>query len=165
MDRGDRRERMFLGSGSGYLKTACDYVHLNPARAHLLGTEDRLLACPWSSFGCYLAAPEHRPGGMRVNHLLGEHGIAAELAIAVRLRNQTTLPVNWIGPRTTPTQTRADRPTMRTTGIPIRCLMADPISCETTSHGVLITHARHAAIIGSLGLVWEAPTQEGGKSG
>jgi hypothetical protein len=90
---------MFLGSGSGYLKTACDYVHLNPARAHLLGTEDRLLACPWSSFGCYLAAPEHRPGGMRVNHLLGEHGIAAELAIAVRLRNQTTLPVNWIAAR------------------------------------------------------------------
>jgi len=24
------------GSGSGYLKTVCDYVHLNPARAKLL---------------------------------------------------------------------------------------------------------------------------------
>ena len=37
------------GSGNGYLKTACDYVHLNPVRAQLLGTEDRLLAYPWSS--------------------------------------------------------------------------------------------------------------------
>ena len=25
-------------------KTACDYVHLNPVRAHLPGTEERLLA-------------------------------------------------------------------------------------------------------------------------
>ena len=31
------------GSGDGYLKTACDYVHLNPARAGLLGKENRLL--------------------------------------------------------------------------------------------------------------------------
>ena len=63
------------GSGSGYLKTACDYVHLNPVRAHLLGTDERLLAYPWSSFGWYLAAPEHRPGWVRVDRLLGEHGI------------------------------------------------------------------------------------------
>jgi REP element-mobilizing transposase RayT len=49
------------GSGHGYLKTACDYVHLNPVRARLLGTEDRPLAYPGSSFGWYLAAPEHRP--------------------------------------------------------------------------------------------------------
>ena len=38
------------GSGNGYLKTAGDYVHLNPARAHLLGEADRLLAYPWSSW-------------------------------------------------------------------------------------------------------------------
>src|SRR5947207_6898223 len=25
------------GSGSGYLKTVCDYVHLNPVRARLIG--------------------------------------------------------------------------------------------------------------------------------
>ena len=67
-------------SGNGYLKTACDYVHLNPVRAHLLGTEDRLLAYPWSSFGWYLAAPEHRPGWMRVDRLLGEHGIGEDSA-------------------------------------------------------------------------------------
>jgi len=63
-----------------YLKRACDYVHLNPVRAHLLGTEDRLLAYPWSSFGWYLAAPEHRPGWMRVDRLLGEHGIQPDSA-------------------------------------------------------------------------------------
>ena len=63
------------GSGNGYLRTVCDYVHLNPVRAHLLGTDERLLAYPWSSFGWYLAAPEHRPGWVRVDRLLGEHGI------------------------------------------------------------------------------------------
>ncbi len=34
---------MVEASGNGYLKSACDYVHLNPARANLLGREDRLL--------------------------------------------------------------------------------------------------------------------------
>src|SRR5512137_2363739 len=32
------------GSGSGYLKSVCDYVHLDPVRARLLGTEERLLS-------------------------------------------------------------------------------------------------------------------------
>ena len=64
----------------GYLKTVCDYVHLNPVRAHLLGTQDRLLSYPWSSLGWYLAAREHRPGWMRVDRLLGEHGIQHDTA-------------------------------------------------------------------------------------
>ena len=63
------------GSGTGYLRTACDYVHLNPVRAKLLGPQERLLAYPWSSLAWYLAAPEHRPRWMRVDRLLGEHGI------------------------------------------------------------------------------------------
>lgn len=68
------------GNGSGYLKTVCDYVHLNPARANLLGTEDRLLSYPWSSLVWYVAAREHRPGWMRVDRLLGEHGIGEDSA-------------------------------------------------------------------------------------
>ena len=32
--------------GGGYLRTACDYVHLNPVRAQLLQPEERLLASP-----------------------------------------------------------------------------------------------------------------------
>ena len=63
------------GSGTGYLRTVCDYVHLNPVRARLLKPEQRLLEYPWSSFGGYLAAPPHRPDWLRVDRLLGEHGI------------------------------------------------------------------------------------------
>jgi putative transposase len=42
------------GSGTGYLKTACDYVHLNPVRAKLLGPEQRLGDYRWSSWPEYL---------------------------------------------------------------------------------------------------------------
>jgi putative transposase len=63
------------GSGNGYLRTVCDYVHLNPVRARLLKPEQRLLEYPWSSFGGYLAALAHRPDWLRVDRLLGEHGI------------------------------------------------------------------------------------------
>jgi hypothetical protein len=48
---------------------------LNPLRAGLLSGGERLLAYPWSSFAYYLAAPGHRPGWMRVDRLLGEHGL------------------------------------------------------------------------------------------
>lgn len=63
------------GSSNGYLRTACDYVHLNPVRAKLLDAQERLLGYPWSSLVWYLAAPEHRPDWMREDRLLGEHGI------------------------------------------------------------------------------------------
>ena len=63
------------GSGTGYLRTGCDYVHLNPVRAKLLRREQRLLEYPWSSFGGYLAATAHRPERLRVDRLLAEHGI------------------------------------------------------------------------------------------
>ena len=68
------------GSGSGYLKTVCDYVHLNPVRAKLLKRDERLLGYPWSSFGMYLAVPAHRPVWMRVDRLLGEHKLAGDTA-------------------------------------------------------------------------------------
>ncbi|MHB8519900.1 MAG: transposase [Limisphaerales bacterium] len=66
--------------GGGYLKTVCDYVHLNPVRANLLGAQDRLLSYPWSSLVWYVAAKEHRPAWMRVDRLLGEHGIQEDTA-------------------------------------------------------------------------------------
>jgi REP element-mobilizing transposase RayT len=46
---GRYRAQLVEGSGNGYLRTACDYVHLNPVRAGLVQTEDRLVAYPWSS--------------------------------------------------------------------------------------------------------------------
>src|SRR6476659_5540706 len=39
------------GSGNGYLKTVCDYVHLNPVRANLLPPEEPLESYVWSSYG------------------------------------------------------------------------------------------------------------------
>ena len=39
------------GSGNGYLRTVCDYVHLNPVRAKLLQPAQRLLEYPWTSLG------------------------------------------------------------------------------------------------------------------
>jgi REP element-mobilizing transposase RayT len=77
---GRYKAQLVEGSGNGYLKTACDYVHLNPVRAGLLRSGERLLAYPWSSFGAYLAASKHRPGWIRVDRLLAEHGIGRDTA-------------------------------------------------------------------------------------
>ncbi len=63
------------GSGDGYLKTVCGYVHLNPVRANLIRAEEPLVAFRWSSFPAYQAAPRKRPRWLRVDRLLGEHGI------------------------------------------------------------------------------------------
>ncbi len=46
---GGRYKALIVEGRGGYLKTACDYVHLNPVRAGLLRLEDRLAAYPWSS--------------------------------------------------------------------------------------------------------------------
>lgn len=59
----------------GYLKTVCDYVHLNPVRARLLKPEQKLAGYRWSSWRHYLAPPRKRPAWLRTHRLLGEHGI------------------------------------------------------------------------------------------
>src|SRR5436190_23603576 len=41
-------------SAPGYLKTVCDYVHLNPVRSKLLRSEAALRNYRWSSYGEYL---------------------------------------------------------------------------------------------------------------
>jgi len=79
---GRYKAQLVEGSGNGYLKTACDYVHLNPVRAGLLQPGERLLAYPWTSLGYYLAAPEHRPCWVRVDRLLGEHGLQQDTSAA-----------------------------------------------------------------------------------
>jgi hypothetical protein len=63
------------GSGNGYLKTVCDYVHLNPARAKLLRPEQPLRAYRWSSWPEYLKRPGKRWRWLRVDRLLGENRI------------------------------------------------------------------------------------------
>ena len=49
------------GSGSGDLRTVCDYVHLNPARAKLIKAGTPLENFRWSSYGQYLKSPSQRP--------------------------------------------------------------------------------------------------------
>ena len=44
----------------GYLRTVCEYVHLNPVRAKLLRPEEPLRAYRWSSYPAYLERPERR---------------------------------------------------------------------------------------------------------
>jgi len=63
------------GSGNGYLRTVCDYVHLNPVRARLLRRDAPLTAFVWSSYADYLRPPAQRPGWLRTDRLLGEQGV------------------------------------------------------------------------------------------
>ena len=60
------------GGGTGYLRTVCGYVHLNPVRAKLLCAEQKLRDFAWSSWPDYLKPPEQRPRWLRVDRLLGE---------------------------------------------------------------------------------------------
>lgn len=72
------------GSGNGYLKTVCDYAHLNPVRAALIGSEAVLGSFPWSSYPFYLQPPSRRPRWLRVDRLLGEWGIGQDTAAGRR---------------------------------------------------------------------------------
>src|SRR5580658_5246803 len=63
------------GSGDGYFKTVCDYVHLNPVRAKLLTVKVKLRAYQWSSWPEYLKGPDKRWPWLRVDRLLGEYCI------------------------------------------------------------------------------------------
>jgi REP element-mobilizing transposase RayT len=72
------------GSGTGYLQTVCDYVHLNPARAKLLPASVPLETFRWSSYGHYLQPPGRRPAWLRVERLLGEKRIPRDSAAGRR---------------------------------------------------------------------------------
>ena len=63
------------GSGNGYLRTVCDYVHLNPVRAKVLPADARLESFVWSSYAEYLKPPGKRASWLRVERLLGEKQI------------------------------------------------------------------------------------------
>jgi len=63
------------GSGNGYLKAVCDYVHLNPVRANLVSFESPLSDFSWSSYAQYLLGASRRPPWLQVERLFGAHGI------------------------------------------------------------------------------------------
>jgi len=94
------------GSGNGYLRTVCDYVHLNPVRAKQLSQERKLRAYRWSSYGEYLKRPGQRAGWLRVERLLGEMGIPKdsvagrkEFERRMELRRWEDQPEQWKGVR------------------------------------------------------------------
>jgi REP element-mobilizing transposase RayT len=58
----------------GYLVMAANYAHLNPVRASILRETDPLQRHAWSSYPAYLS-PKPRPSWLRVDRVLGEHGI------------------------------------------------------------------------------------------
>jgi putative transposase len=71
-------------SGNGYLRTVCEYVHLNPARAKLLKPEQPLREYRWSSWPEYLKPASKRLAWLRVDRLLGEYWIAQDSAAGRR---------------------------------------------------------------------------------
>src|SRR4029078_2938545 len=72
------------GSGDGYLRTVCEYVHLNPVRAGLLEPRQKLSAYPWSSYPEYLKEPHQRKKWLRVDRVFGEARIPQDTAAGRR---------------------------------------------------------------------------------
>ena len=68
---------------SGYLRRACDYVHLNPVRAGIVARNQELGSYKWSSYVAYGRA-KLRPNWLRVDRLLGEHGLEGDTAAGRR---------------------------------------------------------------------------------
>src|ERR1700680_1235207 len=83
------------GSGDGYLKTVCDYVHLNPARAQLLPPKQLLSDFFWSSYPQYLGAPGKRPTWLRVDRLLREWGIPKDSVAGRRVFGERMEQRRW----------------------------------------------------------------------
>ncbi len=86
---------------AGYFLTVCDYVHLNPVRAGLIGSEQRLGTYRWSSFAEYLKPPSSRWPWLRVDRLMGEMGLESD-TIPTRKRfesavesRRTDTPEDW----------------------------------------------------------------------
>lgn len=67
----------------GFLRRACDYVHLNPVRAGIVAREEKLETFPWSSYPAY-RWPKLRTSWLRVDRLLGEHGLVEDTAASRR---------------------------------------------------------------------------------
>lgn len=70
-----RYKSLIVGGAGGYLRTVCDYVHLNPVRARLISPDAELRSYRWSSLPAILLPSDQRPEWLRVDRLLGESGI------------------------------------------------------------------------------------------
>ncbi len=73
---GGRYKALLVDGRKGeYLRQVCDYVHLNPVRARMIGGKAAVHSYPWSSCAAYLQSASKRPAWLRTDRLLGEHGI------------------------------------------------------------------------------------------
>ncbi len=68
------KSQLVEGSGTGYLRTAWDYAHLNPVRAHAQNRRAAVILCV-DQLQRVFAGGRTPPGWIRVERLLGEHGI------------------------------------------------------------------------------------------
>jgi REP element-mobilizing transposase RayT len=71
-------------ASSGYFRTVCDYVHLNPVRAQLLPLTQPLRAYAWSSYSQYLKPPRQRWPWLQVKRLFGEMRLPKDSAAGRR---------------------------------------------------------------------------------
>jgi putative transposase len=71
---GRYKAQLIDGRSRGYLRCACDYVHLNPVRAGMVAANKKLESFRWSSYPGY-RKPKFREQWLRVERLLGEHGL------------------------------------------------------------------------------------------
>ncbi len=71
-----RYKSLLIDNSQGeYLRTVCDYVHLNPVRAGLIAADCLLESYRWSSYPAYLMTSRRRAPWLRVDRLLGEQGL------------------------------------------------------------------------------------------
>ena len=80
---GRYKAQLIDGRGPGYLRCACDYVHLNPARAGIVSGNKKLDSFRWSSYPAY-RRPKLRQQWLRTDRLLGEHGLDQDTAASRR---------------------------------------------------------------------------------
>jgi len=64
------------GAEGNYFAVVSTYIHLNPARAHLLG-KDGLADYPWSSYPAYVRARMGRPSWLTTERVMGNLGLQA----------------------------------------------------------------------------------------
>ncbi len=81
---GRYRSLVVDGTGRGYLRTVCDYVHLNPVRARLIPATQPLHTYRWSSWPEYMQPTGQRWPWLRVDRLLGEYGLEKDSSAARR---------------------------------------------------------------------------------
>ena len=70
-----RYKSLLVSGRGGYLRTLCEYVHLNPVRARILSASQPLKMFRWSSFSQYLKAASDRPAWLVTERFLGDCGI------------------------------------------------------------------------------------------